>query len=66
MFYALCVYRAHTDTNSEWQGHYLFSKVSFPRNSEKDLIKVWHLTMVVTRGLGNDTSVSELLPNEVG
>lgn len=54
----MCVCRAHTDANSERQGRYLFSKMSFPRISEKDLIKVWHLTMVVTWGLGNDTCVT--------
>lgn len=38
----------------------------FPRNSEKDLIKVWHLPLAVTCGLDNKTCVVELLQNEEG
>ena len=48
------------------EGRCYFSKTYFPRSSEKDLIKVWHLTVVVTWGLDNDPCVTKLLQNEVG
>lgn len=65
LFHFTCALRACTDANGEHWGVTACSIAYFPRNSGKDLIKVWHLRVVVTWGLDNNTCVTKLLQKEL-